>query len=190
MKLLACSVLFGWLLIIWPPVTQEAVSIGVEQALENLTLKIPVPKRFRSAEAVRALNAEKKEIAMQATFFDQDSEEWLQLHTETGFDRTINAARRGAAKAYCNSTIEQYSKRGYELVEVSPKELIKEFDSFDFSKEMNVMFTLKGETGELRFVKLRIFFSNLGFFVGVHSNNLERLNSLDEFVKGVVPKAK
>ena len=66
----------------------------------------------------------------------------------------------------------------------------EEFDSFDFSKEMNVMFTLKGETGELRFVKLRIFFSNLGFFVGVHSNNLERLNSLDEFVKGVVPKAK
>jgi hypothetical protein len=52
------------------------------------------------------------------------------------------------------------------------------------------MFTFKGETGELRYVKLRIFFSNLGFLVGAHSNNLERLNSLDDFVKGVVPKAK
>lgn len=190
MKLVACTVLFGWLLIIWPPLRQEAVSIAVEQALEHLTLSTPVPERFQSREAVRALNGEKKEIALQATFFDQESGEWMQLHTETGFDRSLNAARRGAAKAYCNSTIEQYSKRGYELVEISPKELIKDFDSFDFSKEMNVRFTFKGETGELRYVKLRIFFSNLGFLVGVHSSNLERLNSLDEFVKGVVPKAK
>lgn len=189
MKLVSCFVLLGLLLTFCPAKHQEGAAIEVEQALQHLQLTTPVPKRFQSSEAVRVLDGE-KEIAFQAVFLDLDSEDWLQIHTETGFDRSLPAARRGAAKAYCNGTIEQYGKRGFELVEVEPKDLIKNFDSVDFSKELRATFTFKGETGELRYVKVKIFFSKLGFLVGSHSNNLERLNSLNEFVDGVQPKAK
>lgn len=166
---------------------QQAVEVEPKEALRHLDLPADIPSRFTEKQAIR-VTKEGREIALSMVYVDSESTDFIHLHTETGFDRSSHAARRGAAKAYCNTTISDYTKRGYRLVSTEPSGLVQNFDAFDFANEMRVTLTFEDQEGGLRYAKLRIFFTKLGFVAVSHSDDLERLEEVQAFINQLKPK--
>jgi hypothetical protein len=160
-------------------VGQSIVEVGPELAAKYFSTESSPPSEFQ--QATFRVDGSEGAIGINSLYFNAANNDRVQVAAEIGFDRSSNAARRAAAKAYVNELASTFRRQNFELSEMHPENLVDDFDQVDFAEPLTVSFVFASNENAKVFVRMRVFFTDHGFCVTTVSDNAERLKTLNEW---------
>lgn len=99
-------------------------------------------------------------------------------------DRSKEASRRAAAKAYVNGLASTLSQQGYKVV----SKKFPHFEKEKFDEPVQVDLGFKNDEGSELLIHQEIFFTDKGFVVQVVADNKKDLEALTKWAKSIKPK--
>lgn len=99
-------------------------------------------------------------------------------------DRSKEASRRAAAKAYVNGLASTLAKQGYKVV----SKRFPDFEKEKFEDPVQVDLGFKNDDGNDLLIHQEIFFTDKGFVIQVVADNQKDLESLTKWAKSIKPK--
>ncbi len=114
-----------------------------------------------------------------------NTNESIHIVNEYGFDRRPNNARRGAAKAYLNATIKNYSDSGFSLDRGVLKEITATIEEYDFANGMTQTLPFENKEALKVYVRLRILFTEKAVCTTTSSLDPQRFEDMNRVADGI-----
>ena len=168
---------------------QTPMEAPLSETLQCVEFEIEIPEKFSSVNSIKAKIGPNNE-ALHAIYVDPKTQDSIHVFTQVHGKRMVNAARRGAAKAYLNSTIKRYSIAGFALDESILSEIRETVDDFDFSDGMTKELLFTNTEGTTVWVRMRMMFLDDALCVTTTSTAQARIKELNLIADGISLKSK
>ena len=167
------------------PPTPTSENVPISEALTYVNLGVDIPENYSQTTGIRIIGAPDGVQGFHAIFNDPNTNESIHIVNEYGFDRRPNNARRGAAKAYLNATIKNYSENGFALDRDVLNEIKTTIDEFDFANGMTQTLPFENKEGLKIYVRLRILFTEKAVCITTSSLDRQRFEDMNRIADGI-----